>query len=55
VSLVPERKTNLFPVSEKRPGMTISWSPPTNNWNAWLGSNIDEGPLASVNSFRLFC
>ena len=39
---------NLFPISEKRPGMTISWSPPISNWNAWSGSNIDEGHLATL-------
>ena len=27
----------------------VSWSPPTANWNPWLGCNIDEGPLASAN------
>ena len=26
----------------------VSWSPPQMNWNPWLGSNIDEGPLATV-------
>ena len=27
---------------------SVSWSPPTPNWNPWLGCNIDEGPLASA-------
>ncbi|PIK44367.1 putative ATP-dependent RNA helicase A [Apostichopus japonicus] len=26
----------------------VSWSPPQANWNAWLGCNIDEGPLVSM-------
>ena len=24
----------------------IQWAPPMTNWNPWIGSNIDEGPLA---------
>uniref|UniRef100_A0A023F369 RNA helicase n=2 Tax=Triatoma infestans TaxID=30076 RepID=A0A023F369_TRIIF len=26
----------------------VSWSPPQQNWNAWTGCNIDEGPLATA-------
>ena len=27
----------------------VSWCPPTQNWNPWIGGNIDEGPLATAN------
>uniref|UniRef100_A0A8C4R7J1 RNA helicase n=1 Tax=Eptatretus burgeri TaxID=7764 RepID=A0A8C4R7J1_EPTBU len=26
----------------------VSWSPPQINWNPWLSTNIDEGPLATT-------
>ncbi|KAJ8028636.1 ATP-dependent RNA helicase A protein [Holothuria leucospilota] len=26
----------------------VSWSPPLANWDAWMGCNIDEGPLVSM-------
>ena len=30
-------------------GGVVSWCPPTQNWNPWIGCNIDEGPLAAAN------
>ena len=30
-------------------GGVVSWCPPTQNWNPWMGCNIDEGPLAVAN------
>ncbi|CAH2059307.1 unnamed protein product, partial [Iphiclides podalirius] len=30
------------------PSGVVSWSPPQPNWNAWMGCNIDEGPLATA-------
>lgn len=48
VSLVPDSQHELYPVSEKRPGTTVSWSPPFVNWNPWTGANIDEGFYATV-------
>ncbi|CAF0903640.1 unnamed protein product [Brachionus calyciflorus] len=46
--LLPEHRNNLFEPSDIKPGCTITWSPPTMNWNPWIGCNIDEGPLANV-------
>jgi hypothetical protein len=31
-------------------GGSIMWCPTTQNWNAWKGCNIDEGPMAYVSS-----
>lgn len=40
----PERKPRPF----QSTGSVIPWSPPTQNWNAWISSNIDEGYLATA-------
>lgn len=38
-----------FPPSERRTTSSIiQWVPPIPNWNAWIASNIDEGPLATA-------
>ena len=38
-----------FPPSERRTTSTIiQWVPPIPNWNPWIASNIDEGPLATA-------
>uniref|UniRef100_A0A182QSZ8 RNA helicase n=1 Tax=Anopheles farauti TaxID=69004 RepID=A0A182QSZ8_9DIPT len=37
------QSTNL-----QQPASVISWSPPTPNWNPWLGCNIDEGYLSTA-------
>ena len=50
-SLVVQQQLQEFDESEPRPSRpgVVSWSPPQPNWNPWLGCNIDEGPLATVN------
>ncbi len=51
LSLLTEKSTLLSDVGDdvsSAPARTVSWSPPTQNWNPWLGCNIDEGPLASA-------
>ncbi len=48
ISLVINNDGKLFEPSEKRLASIISWCPPIQNWNPWLGSNIDDGPLATV-------
>ena len=42
---------------QTRPGKpgVVSWSPPQQNWNAWLGANIDEGPLATASLDTISC
>ncbi len=38
-----------FPPSERRTTSSIiQWVPPIPNWNPWIASNIDEGPLATA-------
>lgn len=38
-----------FPPSERRTmSSIIQWVPPIPNWNPWIASNIDEGPLATA-------
>lgn len=38
-----------FPPSERRTtSAIIQWVPPIPNWNPWIASNIDEGPLATA-------
>jgi ATP-dependent RNA helicase A len=44
----------LFEASEKKHGMTVSWCPPMQNWNPWIGCNIDEGPMATVTKISNF-
>ncbi|GBP27711.1 Dosage compensation regulator [Eumeta japonica] len=34
--------------AKQEPAGVVSWSPPQQNWNAWTGCNIDEGPLATT-------
>ena len=42
---------SLFPDGNPsgRRGGVVSWCPPSQNWNPWMGCNIDEGPLAAAN------
>lgn len=38
-----------FPCSERRTTSSIiQWVPPIPNWNPWIASNIDVGPLATA-------
>lgn len=36
-------------------GGVVSWCPPTNNWNPWIGGNIDEGEtFIKIFFFRIY-
>ena len=49
LSLLPDASYEdlLPPSTPQQPGI-VSWSPPQQNWNPWLGANIDEGALATA-------
>ena len=48
-SLIPPVKfDHLLPHTKPQQAGIVSWSPPQQNWNPWIGANIDEGPLASA-------
>lgn len=38
--------TLRFPTSEQVQIGSITWAPPSENWNCWRAANIDEKPLA---------
>ncbi|XP_014241138.1 dosage compensation regulator isoform X2 [Cimex lectularius] len=48
VSLVTSQVLTEFVTQRKQMAGVVSWSPPVENWNPWLGCNIDEGPLATA-------
>ena len=50
VSLLVHQKMEEFEDSERRQTKAgiVTWSPPQQNWNPWVGCNIDEGPMAHV-------
>ncbi len=48
-SLLNSQILERFPPSERRTiSSIIQWVPPIPNWNPWIASNIDEGPLATA-------
>ncbi|CAF0826884.1 unnamed protein product [Rotaria sordida] len=48
-SLLNSQILERFPSSERRTTSSIiQWVPPIPNWNPWIASNIDEGPLATA-------
>ncbi|CAF3771463.1 unnamed protein product [Rotaria sp. Silwood1] len=48
-SLLNPQILERFPPSERRTTSSIiQWVPPIPNWNPWIASNIDEGPLATA-------
>lgn len=53
VSLLSEQILDDFLPSKPVVGGVVPWSPPAQNWNPWLGCNIDEGPLASATLEKL--
>ena len=49
LSLLPDASyEDLLPPSTPQQAGIVSWSPPQQNWNPWLGANIDEGALATA-------
>ncbi|KAF6200626.1 hypothetical protein GE061_005069 [Apolygus lucorum] len=48
VSILNNQVLDEFVSQRQAPAGVVSWSPPLQNWNAWMGCNIDEGPLASA-------
>uniref|UniRef100_A0A3P8WSM2 RNA helicase n=1 Tax=Cynoglossus semilaevis TaxID=244447 RepID=A0A3P8WSM2_CYNSE len=46
VSLVQGRMATFEPSQCHPVAGVVPWSPPQVNWNPWISSNIDEGPLA---------
>ncbi|RMZ98165.1 ATP-dependent RNA helicase A [Brachionus plicatilis] len=48
--LIAKKKSKIFEQDDIKPGSTIVWSPPIPNWNAWMACNIDDGPLANMDS-----
>ncbi|KAK9882966.1 hypothetical protein WA026_001182 [Henosepilachna vigintioctopunctata] len=53
VSLLSNQVLDDFIASKPTVGGVVPWSPPQQNWNPWLGCNIDEGPLASASLEKL--
>lgn len=48
-SLINNQMLEQFPLTNRCENESIiQWVPPIPNWNAWIGSNIDEGPLARL-------
>jgi ATP-dependent RNA helicase A len=48
-SLLNSQILERFTPSERRTNASIiQWVPPIPNWNPWIASNIDEGPLATA-------
>ncbi|UJR34291.1 hypothetical protein I4U23_021695 [Adineta vaga] len=48
-SLLNRQVLEHFPLSERRTTSSIiQWVPPIPNWNPWIASNIDEGPLSTA-------
>ncbi|CAF1685673.1 unnamed protein product, partial [Adineta ricciae] len=48
-SLLNRQVLERFPASERRTiSSIIQWVPPIPNWNPWIASNIDEGPLSTA-------
>lgn len=47
ISLISSKVLEEFVSSKSQSAGIVSWSPPQPNWNPWLGSNIDEGALAT--------
>ena len=48
-SLLNNQILERFPLSERlNVSSIIQWVPPIPNWNPWIGSNIDEGPLSTA-------
>ncbi|CAD5217543.1 unnamed protein product [Bursaphelenchus okinawaensis] len=50
ISLVTDQKLASFPVNQGPPKASglVAFAPPTQNWDPWKGTNIDEGPLATM-------
>ncbi|KAK9499269.1 hypothetical protein O3M35_002337 [Rhynocoris fuscipes] len=48
VSLLCSQVLDEFVAQRQTAAGVVSWSPPLQNWNAWTGCNIDEGPLATA-------
>ncbi|XP_076767184.1 dosage compensation regulator mle [Xylocopa sonorina] len=48
ISLLTNQVLDDFISSVPQPAGVVSWSPPQQNWDPWVGCNIDEGPLASM-------
>ena len=49
ISLINPLVLDRFPTSEKIDYLSIiQWVPSMPNWNPWIGSNIDQGPLATA-------
>lgn len=46
--MIPEPASERKPQPYQVSGSVIPWSPPIQNWNAWIASNIDEGYLATA-------
>ncbi|XP_045476093.1 dosage compensation regulator [Harmonia axyridis] len=53
VSLLSEQVLADFVAAKPTQGGVVPWSPPQQNWNPWLGCNIDEGPLATATLEKL--
>ncbi|XP_028982215.1 dosage compensation regulator isoform X2 [Diachasma alloeum] len=53
ISLLTDRVLEDFISSIPQAAGVVSWSPPQQNWNPWLGCNIDEGPLATISLDKL--
>lgn len=54
VSLVQGRMATFEPSQCHPVAGVVPWSPPQVNWNPWISSNIDEGPLAYVSFYCFF-
>ncbi|XP_028832545.1 ATP-dependent RNA helicase A isoform X1 [Denticeps clupeoides] len=46
VSLVQGKMAHFEPSQRQSFAGVVPWSPPQVNWNPWISSNIDDGPLA---------
>ncbi|XP_011310388.1 dosage compensation regulator [Fopius arisanus] len=53
LSLLTDRVLEDFISSIPQTAGVVSWSPPQQNWNPWVGCNIDEGPLATMSLDKL--